>query len=97
MTCQAGTYTYAIDNQGTMSCGAVAGAHTVIRPTSLAIATDVTHDCGDGGTVVANVATEDVTYDRWSTNGRQRRDSGLKVEPTPWWPPTTSVARTLWT
>ena len=72
-----GTYTYAIDNQGTMGCGAVAGAHTVIRPTSMAIATDVTHDCGDGGTVVANVATEDVTYD-WSHGATGAEISGLQ-------------------
>ena len=72
-----GTYTYAIDNQGTMGCGAVAGVHTVIRPTSLAIATDVTHDCGDGGTVVANVANEEVTYD-WSHGATGAEISGLE-------------------
>ncbi|MEC7950949.1 MAG: PKD domain-containing protein, partial [Bacteroidota bacterium] len=72
-----GVYTYAIDNQGTMGCGAVAGAHTVIRPTSLAIATDVTHDCGDGGTVVANVANEEVTYD-WSHGATGAEISGLE-------------------
>ena len=90
-----GTYTYAIDNQGTMGCGAVAGVHTVIRPT-LAIATDVTHDCGDGGTVVANVANEEVTYD-WSHGATGADISAWKVEPTPWWPPTITVARTPWT
>ena len=72
-----GVYTYEIDNQGTMGCGAVAGAQTVIRPTSLAIATDVTHDCGDGGTVVANVANEEVTYD-WSHGATGAEISGLE-------------------
>ncbi|HBS20229.1 MAG TPA: hypothetical protein DEA66_05230, partial [Flavobacteriales bacterium] len=72
-----GVYTYEIDNQGTMGCGAVAGVHTVIRPTSLAIATDVTHDCGDGGTVVANVANEEVTYD-WSHGATGAEISGLE-------------------
>ena len=59
-----------------MGCGAVAGVHTVIRPT-LAIATDVTHDCGDGGTVVANVANEEVTYD-WSHGATGAEISGLE-------------------
>ena len=72
-----GVYTYVIDNQGTMGCGAVAGTHTVIRPTSLAIASDVTHDCGDGGTVVANVANEEVTYD-WSHGATGAEISGLE-------------------
>ena len=71
-----GTYTYVVLNDGDMGCGAETGAHTVIRPTSLAIATNVTHDCGEGGAVVANVASEEVSYD-WSHGATGAVISGL--------------------
>ena len=74
-----GTYTYVVLNDGDMGCGAETGAHTVIRPTSLAIATNVTHDCGEGGAVVANVASEEVSYD-WSHGATGAVISGLDGE-----------------
>ena len=59
-----GTYTYAVLNNGNFTCGAQTGQHTVVRPTDLELETTVQNDCGEGGSVQANVtnATSDVTY-----------------------------------
>ncbi|MGB2423166.1 MAG: PKD domain-containing protein [Flavobacteriales bacterium] len=48
-----GTYTYAILNDGNMTCGEQTGEHTVIRPLEMDLSAEITHDCGDGGAVVA--------------------------------------------
>ena len=59
-----GTYTYAVLNNGNFSCGAQTGQHTVVRPTDLELETTIQNDCGQGGSVQANVAntTSEVTY-----------------------------------
>jgi hypothetical protein len=59
-----GTYTYAVLNNGNFTCGAQTGQHTVVRPTDLELEATVQNDCGEGGSVQANVtnATSDVTY-----------------------------------
>lgn len=57
-----GTYTYAVLSSGIMSCGSATGVHTVVSPTALDISADITHDCGQGGAIVADVATEQATY-----------------------------------
>lgn len=60
-----GTYAYEVLSEGSMTCGSTTGTHNVIRPTALAIATNVDHDCGDGGAVSVEVMTESVTFE-WS-------------------------------
>jgi len=72
-----GTYTFAVLSEGSMSCGSATGSHTVIRPTTMAIATEVTHDCGEGGAVIADVATEEVTYE-WGHGETGAVISGLE-------------------
>ena len=59
-----GTYTYAVLNNGNFTCGAQTGQHTVVRPTTLDLETTVTHNCGEGGSIQANVANaaSTVTY-----------------------------------
>ena len=71
-----GMYTFAVISEGTMTCGSTTGAHTVIKPTALTIATDVTHDCGEGGAVVAVVESEAVTF-VWSDGQEGPVASGL--------------------
>lgn len=59
-----GTYTYAILNDGDMTCGEQTGAHTVIRPLEMDLSAEITHDCGEGGAVVADAegGAEPVVY-----------------------------------
>ena len=59
-----GTYTYAVLNNGNFTCGAQTGQHTVVRPTTLNLETTVENNCGEGGSIQANVnnATSQVTY-----------------------------------
>ena len=71
-----GMYTFAVFNEGTMTCGSTTGNHTVIKPTALTITTDVTHDCGEGGAVVAAVESEAVTF-VWSDGQEGPVASGL--------------------
>ena len=75
-----GTYTYAVLNEGSMACGAQTGEHTVIRPTRMDIDAQVTHDCGEGGALVAEVADEigNLTY-VWSNGEVGPVASGLEA------------------
>ena len=73
---ESGIYTYAVFNEGTMTCGSTTGNHTVIKPTALTITTNVTHDCGEGGTVIAAVESEAATF-VWSNGQEGPVASGL--------------------
>ena len=59
-----GTYSYEVLNNGNFTCGAQTGQHTVVRPTDLDLETVVQNNCGEGGSIQANVAnaTSEVTY-----------------------------------
>ena len=59
-----GTYSYEVLNNGNFTCGAQTGQHTVVRPTDLDLETVVQNNCGEGGSIQANVAnaTSEVSY-----------------------------------
>jgi len=74
-----GTYTYAVMSTGDMTCGSITAEHTVIRPTKIVVDMTVTHDCGEGGSAVAEITSDGTDFEyQWSDGQQGPAAAGLE-------------------